>query len=405
MSATGDELESLTPKSVEGIPEKYRQYVEQEGDKAEGQVTWADGAAQPSHSEILHIFGLSPKEWRIRSQRRSRWEQRSRADGSVWLNAIKITAEAIPYNDPAVIAEDFDLVMRDISKWKPLKRLSVQPGRGPSGAYVHQLGDIQTGKGQEGGSPATFARALQSLQAGIDGLENLRRLGFSISKVCLPSTGDLLEQTSGFYPGQTFSVDMDMRTQRREFVKLLMAHIRGYAPRCDELDLTGVAGNHGESRNENGKQITTVADSDDLLMLDWAKSICDEAGYDNVTFDIPVADPLVHSFTAEGVTVALAHGNQFSKGQGAANKAHEWLKGQMLGDRIPRDIRLLLTGHFHSFQFAEFSEKVGWAQCPAQDGGSHWFSSTTGLSARTGALTLVVGDNVSERGFDYLRVV
>jgi predicted phosphodiesterase len=54
------------------------------------------------------------------------------------------------------------------------------------------------------------------------------------------------------------------------------------------------------------------------------------------------------------------------------------------------DASLLITGHYHHLRIEQSGAKTH-VQTPALDGGSQWFSNSTGQAAPAGMLTLTVG--------------
>lgn len=403
MSATGDELDKVAPALKEGLPERYRQFSESDGENLTGQVNWYDGQPRPEESQMLQALGHEPGEWKIVRFKHSRWEQKP----GVWLNALGIWGVRREASDPDIIQADFADIMKSVGKWRPKAPARFRLiGTGPDADFVHQVTDWQLGKGEGGGTPETINRIKASLDGGLVQLSNMRLLGYRIPRVNIVGTGDLAEQCGGFYGMQAFQADLDMRQQRRLAFELMMLHIREYARVATEVRITGAGGNHGESRNGDGKAFTTFADNDDLLILDWCKSVVEAAGYDNVVVELPDVDPLIHVIEMQGVGMVINHGHQMHKGTNAQAKALEWWKAQALSSSRIRDAKILMTGHNHSFSVSEYSVEGRTAiQGPAQDGGSSWFTGSSGLSAPTGAVTLLVGDQLGVRGWDQIRVV
>lgn len=68
--------------------------------------------------------------------------------------------------------------------------------------------------------------------------------------------------------------------------------------------------------------------------------------------------------------------------------------------RTVGDATLLLTGHYHHLRVEQPGAKT-WIQAPALDGGSDWWTNTSGQHSAPGTLTLVVGQG----GWDHLRVL
>lgn len=90
-------------------------------------------------------------------------------------------------------------------------------------------------------------------------------------------------------------------------------------------------------------------------------------------------------------------GSKREKGATSATGAaamESWWRGQIFGDRenpmVHADI--LLTAHRHHLQISEESGRAI-ILAPAADGGSYWYTSTTGRQSTRGVLSLTVGES------------
>lgn len=362
------------------------------------------GETPPSHAEILAEFGLDPEAWQVLTLRRSRWQMQS-PEGPIWLEAYRATFRAVSPSDPRVVKADVDELAAEIRGFDPIRVASFSSG-GARAAFVVALSDMQLGKGEGGGSMATVKRILDSYGHAAARLAQLRSLGYQIDTVALVGLGDLVEQCFGHYAMQTFQADLDMREQRKIAWRLTLKAVQTFAPLVDNVRVTGIAGNHGEGRNGDGKAFTTFADSDDLLLLDAVGDIVSQCpGLSNVSVELPT-DPLAHTIELAGTTVGLVHGHQFRTGKSAGEKAHAWWLGQMMGLQPIKDANILLNGHFHHLAITEYAQAGRTTiQAPAMDGGSAWFTGSSGQSAAPGMLTLLVGSELGPRQWDELKVV
>lgn len=378
-----------------------------EYDEAEGQGTTPPrpaGEVPPSHAEILAEFGLDPEAWQVLTLRRSRWQMQS-SEGPVWLEAYRATFRALSPSDPRIVKADKDELAAEIRDYRPV-HVAPAAGAGPRAAFVVALSDMQLGKGEGGGSKATVRRILDAYAAAERRLAQLRALDYQIDTVALVGLGDMVEQCWGHYAMQGFSADLDMREQRTIAWRLTLKAVQTFAPLAEQVRLTGIAGNHGETRNAEGKAATTFSDNDDLLLLDAVGDIVSHCpGLSNVSVELP-ADPLAHTIALAGTTVGLVHGHQFRTGKSAGEKAHAWWLGQMMGLQPIKDANILLNGHFHHLAITEYAEAGRTTiQAPAMDGGSAWFTGSSGQSAAPGMLTLLVGSELGPRQWDELKVV
>lgn len=407
----GDDISGLIGATKQAVtaartPNGWDAKVEYDDVAGEG-ITPARPAREvpPSHEEILAEFGLDPDAWQVLTLRKSRWQAQS-PDGPIWLEAYRATFKAISPNDPKIVAADVEEVKAELARWKPMRPHRRPATPGPRAAFTIALSDWQLGKGEGGGSLATARRVLASYGAAVARLEQLRTLGYQIDTVALVGLGDMVEQCSGHYDMQTFQADLDMREQRKLAWRLVLKAIQTFTPLAASVRLTGIAGNHGENRNGDGKAFTTFEDNDDLLLLDAVGDIIEGTpGLSNVSVELP-ADALAHTIELEGTPLGLVHGHQFRTGKGATEKAHQWWLGQMMGIQPIKDARILLNGHFHHLAISEYAESGRTTiQVPAMDGGSRWFTAGSGQSSPPGMLTLLVGTELGPRQWDELKVL
>lgn len=409
----GDQINGMLGAAKDAVtaaatapPRGWEPRVELDATAGEG-TTPARPASEtpPSHEEILREFGLDPEAWRVKHLRKSKWQAQS-PDGPVWLEAYRATFEAVLPSDPKIVAVDVDELKAEVAAWTPAAiQLPTEAG-GPRAAFVVALSDWQLGKGEGGGSLATVKRVLASLDAAVTRLAQLRLLGYQVDTVALVGLGDMVEQCFGHYAMQTYQADLDMREQRKLAWRLTLRAVHTFAPLAKNVRLTGIAGNHGEGRNAEGKAFTTFEDNDDLLLLDAVSDIASaDPRLSNVSVELP-ADALAHTIELEGSLVGMVHGHQFRAGKTSGDKATQWMLGQMLGIQPIKDAAILLNGHFHHLSILEVSESGRtFIQAPAMDGGSRWFSASSGQTSAPGMLTLLVGHELGPRQWDELKVV
>ena len=100
----------------------------------------------------------------------------------------------------------------------------------------------------------------------------------------------------------------------------------------------------------------------------------------------------------------LFRSHQFRGSGGTQAKVESWWKGQALGRTPIADAELLIAGHGHHLVISEATGRT-FIQVPAMDGGSRWWTSTTGQHSPAGMLTMNVGLAVGTRGWSDLVVV
>ena len=271
-------------------------------------------------------------------------------------------------------------------------------------SLVVPLSDWQIGKGEGGGSPAAVDRICRGLDVMAEKVKEMSRKGRTPEAIYLLGMGDTVEQCDGHYAMQAFQTDLDRREQKRVARRLWLRAVdiaSGLVPR---VVIGGVPGNHGENRRD-GKAFTTWTDNDDLAVIEEVAEICQHNAerYGHVT--AVLARDLTLVLGVSGVNVGLAHGHQFGRGAGhAAGKAEKWWTGQIMGRQPVADADILVTGHLHHLVVAESTGRTH-IQCPAQDGGSYWWTAQTGSHSPSGQLMFGVGTAYGPRGWGDLEVV
>ncbi len=353
-----------------------------DADAAFWAVVIADWGLDPTTTEIV------PDSVEIRA-----WDQ---PVGNGVVNRAKYYKARIRPRRNAQPAADADELARMIMRRKARKA-------SPSGGVglVVALSDFQLGKGEGGGTDATVQRIADTIDRQVLRLKELRRIGRQVDTVALIGLGDIVEQCSGHYAAQPFTVDCTRRDQLR-LARLLITHaIDSFADLAATVVLGAVPGNHGENR-QNGKMITTVDDSDDLAVFEQVgEALAQNPGrYDHVVVDL--ADGLVLTREFCGVGVGFTHMHQ---ARGSGQKAiEEYWRGQVMGGHPLADVHILNTGHFHHLLISEATSRTV-IQVPAMDGGSAWFTNATGQWSPPGMVSYLVGTDCGPRGWSDLVVL
>lgn len=284
------------------------------------------------------------------------------------------------------------------------RRSIIAPVATGERALLVALSDWQLGKGEGGGSAATTERICAAIDSLPARLRELKRSGREISAVYLVGLGDLVEQCSGHYPAQAFTTDLDRREQLRLARRLILRAVDTVAPLVARVVLAAVPGNHGENRNGSGKAYTRTTDNDDLAVVEQVAEVlaANPARYGHVS--TVLADSATLVLEVAGVPTAFAHGHVRSGGGHPAQRAENWWRGQVMGRQPVADATLLLSGHYHHLIVSEATGRT-FVQVPAMDGGSEWFTATTGQHSSPGMLTLGVGTAYGPRGWGDLAVL
>ena len=309
---------------------------------------------------------------------------------------------------------DVERALRVVSKAKAPKLAQVADGS----TAIWNLADWQLGKREfyrgralawdDGGTEATVARIMGSVDRACLRVKQLRKAGEKIDRVLIAGLGDVLERCTGNYPSQAFATDLHEEDQRQLALALILKIIDRAVRLGVEVLVTAVGGNHGETRLA-GKAFTTIADNADVGLFRaahqaWqllADNGVETAG--RVRFHFP-DHPLIIGLDVAGVPIAWTHGHLASGGPVATRQTSWWMKQAFAFDDLAA-AHVLITGHYHhraSVELASGDTPGGvarwWHQCPAQDAGSGWFENTAAATSVAGMLTMVAGPDPMRDG-------
>lgn len=337
----------------------------------------------PDAIDILKEFDLDPNAWTVTSLRRSRWQK---FDGE-WLEAARINLA--PSQEIAKTNNiDLEKLIEEIKKWKPQAGQKLFTG---DLAYVFAPSDQQIGKkGSGGGTIDSVARILETTEAGVHRLKELRKIGRSIGTTVIALLGDHVEgnvSQSGRLQSQSAS-DLGLTEQTRVARRLLMSQIKSFAGVSEKIIVPVVNGNHDEVTRQ------VSADPADGWNVEIASAVQDACAENenlsHVEFRFPEKDHQTLAININGTMLGLFHGHQI-KGD-----AVKYLSGQSAGQTALGHCDVWLSGHFHHFKSADIGPRF-WAQCPTLDPGSAWFRDRTGMESPPGVLTMVIGAGYDPR--------
>lgn len=258
-------------------------------------------------------------------------------------------------------------------------------------------------KEPQGGTPETVEQLLISFAAARQRLRELTKLKRRPSMIVLANTGDLVEAVSGHYPSQAFIVDLNAREQLRVARRLLFRMVDELVSDGYRVIVTAVPCNHGENRNGSGKAQTTPDDNASLTIVEGIEEACmaNPQRYGDVSF--AYAEDLTMVIDVCGVNLGLTHGHQIKGAGSGAASVEKWWQGQIMGCQPIASADIMLTAHRHHFQISEETGRTV-IMAPSMDGGSYWYTSTTGRSAPRGMLMVSIGD-AYDRGWAELCIV
>ena len=351
--------------------------IEWKGDEGEVTTMPMDGEIAPDWSGVLRMWGLDPEFFAVvEPVLFNVWGNPDGGLNRQWKGkVVRIADDKVSYN--------LDSLKEEIKKHKRPK-VKVSYGEG---VFNVVLADWQLGKPEGGGSVATAARVLRGIEGVLSRVEELKRLRRPLGTLQIIWTGDSVEGCLGHYEMQTFGIDLDRRAQVNAARTLLLESIRQWSPHFEKVRLIAVGGNHGENRSSNGKAFTTLADNDDLAVIDQVK---DALAFNPETYGhietIIAPDHLSLTVETAGWILGLTHGHTARSGGTAEQKLKTWLSKMALGRQPIGECDILITGHYHHLRQADWGS-VHWIQAPALDGGSEWFRQTTGEHSEPGILT------------------
>jgi predicted phosphodiesterase len=209
----------------------------------------------------------------------------------------------------------------------------------------------------------------------------------------------MIERCSGFYANQEFVTDLTEAEQMELAVHLIVKALKQWAPLFEKVVVACVVGNHGENRKDGKANTDRIRDNADTAVFKTAAFVLEQNPdrYGHVSFVIP-KDRSTLSLDIAGITVGIAHGNQYTSAQGALKK---WWEGQTLGYQPVADAHILVTGHYHHLKVDQYGPRTH-IQTPAMDPGSRWFSEGSGQESPSGTVTFVVQEG---KGWSDLQVV
>ncbi len=371
-------------------------------DGSEGQITTGALDVEPNDalwSELLADWNLDPSTTEVvpGSMQVRGWDANV---GGGEVRRLRYYRATIRNRTVSGDRCDIDELCSAIMKRKKRKQPTMVAS---SVSLVVPLSDWQIGKGEGGGTPATVERILNGIDAMTAKVQRMKASGRAPEAIYLLGMGDTVEQCSGHYAMQAFQTDLDRREQKRVARRLWLHAVDVASALVPRVVIAGIPGNHGENRKE-GKAFTTWTDNDDLAVIEEVAEICQHnvERYGHVTAVLPRDLTLV--LGVSGVNVGIAHGHQFNGGGHAAMKAEKWWTGQIMGRQAIADADILINGHFHHLVIAESTGRTH-IQCPAQDGGSYWWTAQTGHNSPAGQLMLGVGTGYGARPWGDLEVL
>lgn len=362
-------------------------------DLEEGEVTSEPlTMPNPDWTKILQEWGYDPETHEVvEPVKVSAWDAQVADGGIKRLWSFKAGVQT----KPTLKDEYYDELVREIKNHRVRKNA---PPEGDLSFYVF-ISDCQFGKGDGDGLRGTVERFTNAIDAVENRIKELRKIGRPLGKLVVVGLGDIIESCSQNYASQPFTVEANLRQQLRIARRLIRDALIRWSKLFNDVVVTCVPGNHGESRLA-GKMYTTYGDNFDVSVFENIAEIFDAnpAVFGHVKFLIPEDDICV--VLEDGPGIGFAHGHISKGGSMPQQKLISWWKDQTFGSMPLASAKILVTGHYHHFSVVEVGDRIH-IQCPSLDGGSTWWEHLSGESSRSGMLTFVL----NERGYQDIEVL
>lgn len=346
-------------------------------------------------SRVFRIFNKNPDEFEIVGDtvRESTWQQ-SASDGNGGRDLVQLWSYGARFRrkPQARLSEaDVEAHRQAVAKWKmPPKKYWREPdGSHPPVGAVINLADIQGGKSEGGGVAATRQRLL-------DGLENVTRWlnrmagDYDLHEVVLVNNGDPMENCSGSYAAQLFTVELNHRGQMNFVLDVWEQYAKHLFPQFERAQFVSVLCNHGEfGRMGGAKNATSDSDNAGGFLAETLRRVLDRPEFAHVAWTIPHDEMNVYTHVA-GIPMAFNHGHKIPGSD--ASGFEKWLNGQVRGDEKAHAAKIWQTAHRHHFAAWDMGS-CSVFQAPSLDGGSKWLTDTTGRYSRSGILAYLVGEH------------
>ena len=350
----------------------------------------------PEFSELLKDWGFSPDDYQIldNTLQVRTWD----------MNMGGGETQQAWYYKATIVAKDLALTDKDydrLSKWILSHKRKPKPKiKKPQRSFFVAISDLQLGKRDGGGTEAIIGRFLEKIDLVKERYEFLIKGGMEFDQLTVVGLGDIVEGCLGFYPDQTFSVELDNRSQIKVARKLISKALVEWSKDFPLVVVGAVPGNHGTKRVAKGVAPTGQMDNGDLEVFEQIGEIfAQNKTYDHVKFIIPDSPHL--TFNICGTVCSFTHGHAIGGGGGKPEvKVMNWWKNQAFGWQHPGDSKLLISGHYH--HYIHKTDPRSWFQVPSLDE-STWFTEQTGKSTQQGLFTLVIEG--TDKGWSNAEVV
>jgi hypothetical protein len=214
--------------------------------------------------------------------------------------------------------------------------------------------------------------------------------------------GDLIEgfENTG---SQMFTNDQSHPTMLTTAHGYLVETITRIASRFNRVRVLAVPSNHTAWRAGKDNLGKPGDDYGLAIVRTVAATLAMSERWGHVEFTIPSEWEVSVAITVRDDVLALTHGHVGTAGPASFPK---WFAGQVIGDSPIARATVVVSGHYHHYRSVPLGnignrQRVH-IQMPAMDGGSSWFTNSSGEWSHPGIWTAVIRDGF---GLDHERVL
>ena len=353
-------------------------------------VALGESVPDPDNAALLEEFGLDPNIWEAVAVRRSRWQQREDGD---WLEAHRVSVRRRAAGHAGLDPNALEAILSNYTYPVP----DPKPRDLSGGIMMVPAGDLQIGKPDGGGTPATidrFSRLTEQVRQRILATPTGR-----VEALILPWLGDCIEG----YVSQNGKLPLDVSiTEAVRIVRRLMLHqLAVLAPLADRVLVPVIAGNHDETRRDR------TVPMNDSWAIEAASAVADalelSGKYEHVSFLFPEPEELTITVDVGSeehpLVLAFTHGHVV----GSPDRMLDWWEDQAFGRQKAGEADILVSAHFHHYRNRSAGRRRTWMQIPALDGGSPWYRVRKGEDQSGGMISVWLTPG-TETGWEGLTI-
>lgn len=355
---------------------------------------------------VFTLFNLDPTLYEIvdSTVRMSTWQQsKALEDGTrdlVQLYSYSCRFRKVRAAELEDGSADFEARREHVLSWAPSFVRDINSTWDSPATFVINWADWQLGKSEGGGVAAAEKRVLDSFEKCCQRVDDLRKIGRNIEQIAIVNMGDPIEGCMGNYASQTFTVELTQREQLLLGMDLFTMGFLTFAKMAKRVKGIGTLCNHGEWNRVDGKSVTSDSDNAGGFIMDAVQRVLDARGdMKHIEWTIP-HDEMIVMAELSGVYNAFTHGHKIPSG--TLKSEEGWLQNQSIGLLRSKGAEpaIWTTAHKHHAFVYDFGP---WhrIQCSALDGGSKWYTDSSGKWSTPGTTTYLVGKHTDRRFSDY----